>query len=148
MQDGRTELGGEPPLNTFGGSPARRIYGLWPILESALQSSRQSTSALLQLFRRWQGGYASEPRMPPLMASRPCRQPYGSLKICPEQNVTIIQSGKFSFVQLGRREIDQRDPELRAFLAPQMCRRLNQSHFERGAYKSFQKMPAAGRAVA
>jgi acetyl-CoA acetyltransferase len=40
IQDGRIELGGELPLNTFGGSLGTgRIHGLWHIIEGALQAS-------------------------------------------------------------------------------------------------------------
>ncbi|WP_089721399.1 thiolase C-terminal domain-containing protein [Candidatus Entotheonella palauensis] len=40
IQDGRIELDGELPLNTFGGSlSAGRIHGLWQIIEGALQVS-------------------------------------------------------------------------------------------------------------
>jgi acetyl-CoA acetyltransferase len=38
IQDGRIELDGELPLNTFGGSlSAGRIHGLWQIIEGAMQ---------------------------------------------------------------------------------------------------------------
>lgn len=40
IQDGRIELTGELPLNTFGGSLGTgRIHGLWHIIEGALQAS-------------------------------------------------------------------------------------------------------------
>ena len=40
LQDGRMELDGELPLNTFGGSLGTgRIHGLWHIIEGALQAS-------------------------------------------------------------------------------------------------------------
>ena len=40
IQDGRIELDGDLPLNTFGGSlSAGRIHGLWQIIEGALQVS-------------------------------------------------------------------------------------------------------------
>src|SRR6266404_349207 len=40
IQDGRMELDGELPLNTFGGSLGTgRIHGLWHIIEGALQAS-------------------------------------------------------------------------------------------------------------
>src|SRR6202040_2528591 len=40
IQDGRIELDGELPLNTFGGSIGTgRIHGLWHIIEGALQAS-------------------------------------------------------------------------------------------------------------
>jgi acetyl-CoA acetyltransferase len=40
IQDGRIELDGELPLNTFGGSlSAGRIHGLWQIIEGAQQAS-------------------------------------------------------------------------------------------------------------
>ena len=40
IQDGRIELDGELPLNTFGGSLGTgRIHGLWHIIEGALQAS-------------------------------------------------------------------------------------------------------------
>jgi acetyl-CoA acetyltransferase len=40
IQDGRIELDGELPLNTFGGSlSSGRIHGLWQIIEGALQVS-------------------------------------------------------------------------------------------------------------
>lgn len=40
IQDGRIELDGELPLNTFGGSiSAGRLHGLWHIIEGALQAS-------------------------------------------------------------------------------------------------------------
>ena len=40
IQDGRIELAGELPLNTFGGSLGTgRIHGLWHIIEGALQAS-------------------------------------------------------------------------------------------------------------
>src|SRR2546425_258439 len=40
VQDGRIELDGELPLNTFGGSLGTgRIHGLWHIIEGALQAS-------------------------------------------------------------------------------------------------------------
>lgn len=40
IQDGRIELDGELPLNTFGGSlSSGRIHGLWHIIEGALQAA-------------------------------------------------------------------------------------------------------------
>lgn len=40
IQDGRMELDGELPLNTFGGSlSAGRLHGLWHIIEGALQAA-------------------------------------------------------------------------------------------------------------
>ncbi len=40
IQDGRVELGGELPINTFGGSiSAGRLHGLWHIIEGALQAT-------------------------------------------------------------------------------------------------------------
>lgn len=40
IQDGRIDLDGELPLNTFGGSLGTgRIHGLWHIIEGALQAS-------------------------------------------------------------------------------------------------------------
>lgn len=40
VQDGRVEIGGELPINTFGGSlSAGRMHGLWHIMEAALQAS-------------------------------------------------------------------------------------------------------------
>jgi acetyl-CoA acetyltransferase len=45
IQDGRIELGGELPLNTFGGSLGTgRIHGLWHIIEGALQASGRAGS--------------------------------------------------------------------------------------------------------
>src|SRR5712671_206052 len=44
-QDGRIELDGELPLNTFGGSLGTgRIHGLWHIIEGALQASGRAGS--------------------------------------------------------------------------------------------------------
>jgi len=40
IQDGRIDLDGELPLNTFGGSlSAGRLHGLWHIIEGALQAT-------------------------------------------------------------------------------------------------------------
>lgn len=40
VQDGRVEIGGALPINTFGGSlSAGRMHGLWHIMEAALQAS-------------------------------------------------------------------------------------------------------------
>ncbi len=40
VQDGRVEIGGELPINTFGGSlSAGRMHGLWHVAEAALQVS-------------------------------------------------------------------------------------------------------------
>ena len=45
IQDGRIELDGELPLNTFGGSLGTgRIHGLWHIIEGALQASGRAGS--------------------------------------------------------------------------------------------------------
>ena len=45
IQDGRIELNGELPLNTFGGSLGTgRIHGLWHIIEGALQASGRAGS--------------------------------------------------------------------------------------------------------
>src|SRR5438067_1274711 len=45
VQDGRIELDGELPLNTFGGSLGTgRIHGLWHIIEGALQASGRAGS--------------------------------------------------------------------------------------------------------
>jgi len=45
IQDGRVELDGELPLNTFGGSLGTgRIHGLWHIIEGALQASGRAGS--------------------------------------------------------------------------------------------------------
>jgi hypothetical protein len=45
IQDGRIELDGELPLNTFGGSLGTgRIHGLWHIIEGALQTSGRAGS--------------------------------------------------------------------------------------------------------
>jgi acetyl-CoA acetyltransferase len=45
IQDGRMELDGELPLNTFGGSLGTgRIHGLWHIIEGALQASGRAGS--------------------------------------------------------------------------------------------------------
>jgi hypothetical protein len=45
LQDGRIELDGELPLNTFGGSLGTgRIHGLWHIIEGALQASGRAGS--------------------------------------------------------------------------------------------------------
>ena len=46
IQDGRIELDGELPLNTFGGSLGTgRIHGLWHIIEGALQASGRAGNA-------------------------------------------------------------------------------------------------------
>ncbi len=46
IQDGRIELDGELPLNTFGGSLGTgRIHGLWHIIEGALQASGRAGDA-------------------------------------------------------------------------------------------------------
>jgi acetyl-CoA acetyltransferase len=45
IQDGRIELDGELPMNTFGGSLGTgRIHGLWHIIEGALQASGRAGS--------------------------------------------------------------------------------------------------------
>ena len=45
IQDGRIELDGELPLNTFGGSLGTgRIHGLWHIIEGALQAAGRAGS--------------------------------------------------------------------------------------------------------
>jgi acetyl-CoA acetyltransferase len=45
IQDGRIELDGDLPLNTFGGSLGTgRIHGLWHIIEGALQASGRAGS--------------------------------------------------------------------------------------------------------
>ncbi len=45
IQDGRIDLDGELPLNTFGGSLGTgRIHGLWHIIEGALQASGRAGS--------------------------------------------------------------------------------------------------------
>src|SRR6202008_33034 len=45
IQDGRIELDGALPLNTFGGSLGTgRIHGLWHIIEGALQASGRAGS--------------------------------------------------------------------------------------------------------
>src|ERR1700680_4196254 len=45
IQDGRIELDGDLPLNTFGGSLCTgRIHGLWHIIEGALQASGRAGS--------------------------------------------------------------------------------------------------------
>src|SRR5436190_1954747 len=45
IQDGRIELAGDLPLNTFGGSLGTgRIHGLWHIIEGALQASGRAGS--------------------------------------------------------------------------------------------------------
>ena len=46
IQDGRIELDGELPLNTFGGGSlgTGRIHSLWQIIEGALQASGRAGS--------------------------------------------------------------------------------------------------------
>ena len=51
IQDGRVELAGDPPLNTFGGSLSTgRIHRLWHIIEGALQASGRAASIRSRAF--------------------------------------------------------------------------------------------------
>ena len=52
IQDGRMELDGELPLNTFGGSLSTgRIHGLWHIIEGALQASGRAGERQVKMSR-------------------------------------------------------------------------------------------------